>query len=104
MDPKKPNGDDEDEKKKEEKIKEKNKTPSNNQIQMQVEKGQAPKGVTRIDGPKGKEHAHFKNDKNLALYRDGSIRHGTIEDLKKVMTNDIKNWLINNGWKLPNGL
>ena len=71
---------------------------SPNQMQMQVERGQAPKGVLRVDNPKipGQQpHIHFSDGTSLNI--DGSVhdRKNGIPNL----TNEIKIWLEKNGWK-----
>ena len=78
---------------------------SRNQMQKQVENGQAPKEVDRVDGvhtnlkpPNNQPHVHFKN--GTAINLDGSMHHGSIRDLK--ITNQIAKWLLNNGWYIPN--
>ena len=77
---------------------------SRNQMQKQVENGQAPKEVDRVDGvhtnlkpPNDQPHVHFKN--GTAINFDGSMHHGSIKDLK--ITNQIAKWLLNNGWSIP---
>lgn len=68
-----------------------------NQMNKQIRKGQAPKGVKRIDKPlvKGEQiHAHL--DKGSAINIDGTLKHGN----GKEMTSAIKNWLKGNGWDL----
>ncbi|MDR1425593.1 MAG: hemagglutinin repeat-containing protein [Rickettsiales bacterium] len=55
--------------------------------------------------PLDKTHVHFKNGKNkLALNADGTMKHGTKEQLRKVLTNKIREWLRDNGFRLPPGL
>ena len=74
--------------------------------QKQVQKGQAPDGVDRVDIPKtdpnGKPlhgqqpHAHVTtNKKKSAINQDGSLKHGNGS-----ITETIKNWLQSHGWKL----
>jgi hypothetical protein len=66
-------------------------------LQRQVEKGQAPDSVDRVDkglGPHEKDHVHFKDDH--ALNHDGSWKHGG-----RNIRNKEKKWLQDNGWKLP---
>lgn len=68
-----------------------------NQMNTQIKKGQAPKGVKRIDKPlvKGEQiHAHL--DKGSAINIDGTLKHGN----GKEITSAIKNWLKGNGWDL----
>ena len=75
---------------------------SQNQMQKQVEKGQAPKDVDRVDkahSEYGQDHVHFKD--GTAINKDGSIHddsHGTPKLTKKTL-----DWLNKNGWCL-NGI
>ena len=75
---------------------------SQNQMQKQVEKGTAPKGVDRVDKPHtdtGQPHIHFgENDR--ALNMDGTW-HDTGKNIPKI-TSAIKKWILKNGWSLPN--
>jgi RHS repeat-associated protein len=85
---------------------EKNYQPPNNwdcyrnkagELQRQVEKGQAPDSVDRVDkgtGPHEKEHVHFKDDH--ALNYDGTWKHGG-----RRVSNREKAWLEGNGWRAP---
>ena len=74
------------------------KPTSQNQMQKQVEKGQAPREVDRVDSShtKGQQpHIHFKD--GTAINQDG-----TVHDLHKGIpniTNEILKWLEKNGWK-----
>jgi RHS repeat-associated protein len=73
------------------------KATSPNQMQKQVEAGQAPNSVDRVDSPRfpyEKPHIEF-NDGN-ALNNDGTWKHGGRE-----LTNTEKDWVTNNGWALP---
>lgn len=78
---------------------------SPNQMQKQIERGQAPSGVDRVD--KGNSsvgsqpHIHFGDDYQ-SLNIDGTWGH---EGGKKVpqLTKDIVEWINKNGWTLPNG-
>lgn len=100
-----PKRDDEDERGEEKKT-------STNQMRQKVEKGQAPKEITRFDKgsnvtndpsvPKEQAHIHFGD--NIALNFDGTMKHGTIDDLRRVLTNDGKRWLRKMGVKLPPNL
>ena len=72
-------------------------------MQKQVERGQAPKSVLRVDSANPSQydrfdHVHFKNDGkgNHALYNNGEWKHGG-----RPLTNAEKEWLIANEWKLP---
>ena len=75
---------------------------SQNQMQKQVEKGTAPKGIDRVDKPHtdtGQPHIHFgENDRALNL--DGTW-HDAGKNIPKV-TGAIKKWILKNGWSLPN--
>ncbi|MBU4510157.1 hypothetical protein KJ830_03810, partial [bacterium] len=69
-----------------------------NQMNQQIKKGQSPKSVERVDAGKGafeKNHIHF--DDGSALNCDGTWKHGE----KKLTKLEIE-WLINNGWIIPN--
>lgn len=75
---------------------------SQNQMQKQVEKGQAPKEVDRVDKAHteyGQDHVHFKDgtaiNKNGTIHDDG---HGAPK-----LSNKVLDWLNRNGWCL-NGL
>jgi len=70
-------------------------------MQQEVKKGKAPKSVDRVDkgkGPYEKDHVHFRGNKNTesALNKDGTWKHGS-----KTLTNEEKDWLLKNGWKIP---
>ena len=74
-----------------------NKGCSVNQMNEEIKKGKAPKGVDRIDRPKieGEQiHAHF--NKGSAINIDGSLKHGTGKELTQAITK----WLRKNGWKI----
>ena len=75
----------------------KKKPSSQNQLQKQVERGQAPRDVDRVDKPhqKGQQpHVHFKD--KTSLNQDGTVHdaHNGIPS----PSNEVKNWLRNNGW------
>ena len=75
---------------------------SSNQMQKQVERGQAPKEVDRVDKPHTgnnvqQDHIHFKD--GTALNADGTPSHCDISSLK--LTNAILDWILKNGWKVP---
>jgi hypothetical protein len=65
----------------------------------------APKGVQRVDIPKTDPHGnplhgqqpHVHLMDKRAINQDGTFKHGVLEN---GITNDIKDWLIKNGWKL----
>jgi hypothetical protein len=66
-------------------------------MQKQVERGQAPKSVDRVDRarfPFEKDQVHFKG--GHALNYDGTWEHAG-----RALTNGETGWLINNGWSLP---
>ena len=74
------------------------KPKSVNQLQKEVEKGKAPKGIERFDSPqtKGEQvHVHFTGKKNIALNKDGSWKHGYIE-----LTKSQIEYLRQNGWEI----
>ncbi len=71
------------------------KSPGN--LQKQVEKGQAPKSVDRVDkgrGPFEKDHIEFKSGD--ALNQDGTWKHGGRE-----LTGEETDWVQKNGWNPP---
>jgi len=73
------------------------KPTSPNQMQKQVEKGQAPSTVVRVDNPKlpGQlPHVHF-ND-GTAININGSV-HDAMKGVHN-LTNAERVWLIDNGW------
>lgn len=69
-------------------------------MQKQVERGQAPRSVDRVDPahnpniPKHKPHVHFKDD--TAINFDGTI-HDQKNGVHNI-TNAEKKWLESNGW------
>jgi hypothetical protein len=74
------------------------KKTSRNQMQKQVERGQAPKTVDRVDpglGPNEQDHIHF-SDGN-ALNEDGTWKHGS----GRPLTNAETGWIQGNGWNIP---
>jgi hypothetical protein len=67
------------------------------QMQKQVERGQAPSSVVRVDKGRGEheqDHVHLQG--GSALNRDGSWKHGVTE-----LTNAVKGWLQGHEWTLP---
>ena len=68
-----------------------------NQLQKDVERGNAPKGIDRFDKGNAtlgeKDHVHFKD--GSALNIDGTWKHG----YRNLKTKEIK-YLERNGWKL----
>ena len=76
----------------------KSEAKSLNQLQKDVKKGQAPNGIKRFDAGKGykeQDHVHFEDNKNSALNKDGTWKHGDYELNKKQ-----KEYLKQNGWKI----
>jgi hypothetical protein len=68
-----------------------------NQVNQFIQKGQAPKTITRVDKGliKGElDHIHF--DDGSALNRNGTWKHG-----EKKLTNQEIKFLQQNGWTLP---
>ncbi len=72
---------------------------SQSQLQRQVEKGQAPREVDRVDKPHvpGQQpHVHFKDGTSLNV-------DGTVHDAHKGIpdpSNKTTKWLLENGWKI----
>jgi len=63
-------------------------------MQRQVERGQAPKSVDRVDparAPFEQPNVHFKD--GSCLNSDGTWKHGG-----RPLTNAEKNWLMKNNW------
>ena len=70
---------------------------SPNQMNKDIQKGNAPRDIERVDVGKVKgeqTHVHFKD--GSALNVDGSWKHGG-----KELTTMERNWLSENGWRLP---
>ena len=72
-----------------------------NQMNQQIKRGQAPKGIKRIDPPSSsvpnsQVHAHFNDGTSLNI--DGTI-HDISHGIPKI-TNRMKEWLVSYGWKL----
>jgi RHS repeat-associated protein len=66
-------------------------------MQRQVERGQAPGSVDRVDKariPYEKDQVHFKD--GSALNHDGRWKHGG-----RPLTRAEADWLVSNGWSLP---
>ena len=66
-------------------------------MQKQVEKGQAPKSVDRVDpglGPNEQDHIHFSDGD--ALNEGGTWKHGG-----RTLTNAENEWIESNGWNTP---
>lgn len=73
------------------------KQSSAGKMQKEVEKGQAPKSVDRVDkgrGPHEQDHTHFTD--GHALNKDGTWKHGG-RDLSK----QEGKWLNKHGWSHP---
>lgn len=73
-------------------------------MRKQVERGQAPKDITRVDNadtniPKSEDEVHF-GDK-IALKRNGSWKHAPPGDPDTFLTNDQKDWLRQNDFNVP---
>ena len=69
---------------------------SRNQLNKDVERGKAPKGIDRFDNSHtkgGQEHVHFKD--GSALNKDGSWKEGTYDLTRKQIE-----YLKNNGWTI----
>jgi hypothetical protein len=69
-----------------------------NQMNQQIKRGQSPKGLKRVDVGKVKgeqDNLHF--DDGSSLNRDGTWKHGG-----RTLTNAQRQWLEENGWKVPN--
>jgi hypothetical protein len=61
-----------------------------------IRRGQAPRGITRIDTPKVTgEQLHATFDGGAALNVDGTWQYGYVE-----LTRSQRNWLRDNGWDL----
>ncbi len=70
---------------------------SPNQINKLVGKGNAPKGLDRVDVGKIKgEQTHIHFDDGAALNMNGTWKHGST-----TLTKAQKEFLVKNGWKLP---
>ena len=73
------------------------KPSSAGEMQKEVERGQAPRGIKSVDKgrvPFEKDNAH--TDDGRALNNDGTWKHGDGDVSKK-----IKKWLGDHGWKVP---
>src|SRR5262249_46468174 len=74
---------------------------SPNQIQQQINRGQAPRGIVRADrGDPSLEQPHIHIDngggRTGALNIDGTWKHGGLD-----LTADQRKWLTSIGWSLP---
>ena len=75
------------------------KITSPNQMQSQVEKGQAPKNVDRVDKSDplySKPHVHFKDGTSITI--DGEIHDS--HNGKPKLSREVLDWLHINGWCL----
>ncbi|MGB7589537.1 MAG: hypothetical protein WBM00_12610 [Solirubrobacterales bacterium] len=69
-----------------------------NQMNKQIERGQAPKSATRAEpGRVRGEQDHINFGDRDALNADGTWKHGGRD-----LTNGERDWLTHNGWKAPN--
>jgi len=68
-----------------------------NQMQKQVEKGDAPRGIKRVDkgNPDHGEQDHVHFDDDSALNRDGTWKHGSGS-----LNRSQESWLRGNGWRI----
>jgi RHS repeat-associated protein len=78
------------------------KPKSRNQMQQQAARGQAPKGVDRVDNP------HVPGQQPHVHYDDGTASNmdGSTHDAGNGVPNPsqaIRRWLIDNGWTPPPG-
>lgn len=72
---------------------------SQSQMQKQVERGQAPKEVDRVDKPHvpGQQpHVHFKD--GTSLNQDGTI-HDAHRGIPNI-SNNVREWITQNGWEI----
>lgn len=70
---------------------------SPNQMNQQVQRGQAPNTVDRVDSarfPHEQPHIEFKDGNALNI--DGTWKHGG-----RALTNAEADWISGNGWSLP---
>lgn len=75
------------------------KQTSPNQMNQQVKRGQAPRGVTRVDNPDSvysKPHVHFDDGTSITI--DGEI-HDAGHGIPQI-SGEILQWLHRNGWCL----
>ena len=74
-----------------------------NQMKQRVNKGQAPKSITRVDKMDGNEnkqhHVHFKD--GSALNKDGTWKHTPKKGGEHVFTNKEIEFLKYYGWTIP---
>jgi hypothetical protein len=70
-------------------------------MNMEVKRGTAPRGITRVDKGKVKgeqDNVHFSN--GSALNRDGTWKH-LPQKGAPILTNAQREWLQKNGWSVP---
>ncbi len=80
------------------------------QMDVAAKKGQAPKGIIRVDkgGTSGTgkstgkvvEQDHVTFDRKFSLNKDGTWKDSRGRK-PPILTNKQKKWLLNNGWELP---
>jgi RHS repeat-associated protein len=74
-----------------------------NQMQKEVEWGQAPSGIDRVDPANGKtdpqDHVHFKD--GSAMHKDGGTKHKKPNGDPAKPTSKQRKWLEKHGWKCP---
>ncbi|CAF1031082.1 unnamed protein product [Rotaria sp. Silwood1] len=73
--------------------------PSVNKMQQEVNKGQAPRTVRRVDQASlniGDSRAHVHFTDGSALKDDGTWKHGG-----RKLSREEKQWLQKHGWKIP---
>ena len=73
------------------------KSSSAGKMQKEVERGQAPRSVDRVDPGRGtyeQDHVEFKSGD--ALNRDGTWKHGGRD-----LTNSERDWITGHGWDVP---
>ena len=69
-------------------------------MQQQVKRGQAPKGVERVDSGNGLAQPHIHFGENYAALNQDGTWHDAGKALP-VITKNIADWLLKNGWSLP---
>ncbi len=76
-----------------------NLNPTVNRMQQEVNKGQAPRTVLRVDQASlniGDNYAHVHFTDGNALNDQGRWKHG-----KRELSREEKKWLEKHGWTLP---
>jgi hypothetical protein len=74
-----------------------NACPSPNQLNRMINRGQAPRGIERVDTGKVKGEQTHVHVNNGALNRDGTWKH----EPSSPLTRSQRDWLRDNGWELP---